>query len=107
MAAKARSRSTVTVRSSLGGSAPSRSGTVILVSDQLREKRRAAAPKIDAEPFSDRRAKIREGRPLAERNGANSMAEREHRHALACVIGRRRRWVVSVIGGYEEQIVLA
>src|SRR5512132_917541 len=104
MAANARSRSTVTVRSSLGGSAPSRSGTVILVSDQRREKGRAAAPKIDAEPFSDRRAKIRESRPLAERNRANWTAECEQGHTLACVIRRWCRWVVSVIGGYEEQI---
>jgi hypothetical protein len=109
MAANARSRNKVTVRSSLGGSALATglSSDAILSSNQLREKGCSTAPEPDAKPFGDGRAKVGKRRPPAERAGADGRTEREQWNALPRVIGRRRSRIVPVVGGDEEQIVLA
>src|ERR1051325_469832 len=107
MAANARSRSTVIVRSSPSGSASRRSSGAILSGEHPGEGRTAAAAEGDAEPICDRRAKVGERRTPSERNRPNPGSQREERNALARMVGGWRRRVVAVVGGNEEQIVLS
>src|SRR5262249_10221091 len=88
MAANARSRSMVMVRSSPVGSTPGRVSTAMLTGDRLREERRAPAAKGDPEPFRDRRAQVRECGSSTKIDGPDTWSEDQQRHALARVVGR-------------------
>src|SRR5688500_18322146 len=74
---------------------------------QLGEERAPAPPELDSKPFADGGAEIGKGGALAQVGRAHWGAGDEQRDDLPGVVGRRRGWIVAVIGGEKEQVVLA
>ena len=110
IAANARSRNTVSIRSSPGAfnlcplaalRPPCERPTNCGRNDV------PAAAETDAEPLGNARAEIGKRRATSERDRTHHAPEGEQWDTFACVIGRRGCRVVSVVGGNEEQIVLA
>ena len=70
------------------------------------QEARAVRQRPDAEVLGDRLAEIGKRLPCADVGAApHARAGEQHRHVLARVIGARRRRVVAVIAGDDEQIV--
>src|SRR5687768_2338548 len=74
---------------------------------QLGQEGAPAPPEVDPEPFADGGTEVGEGRALAQVGRAHWRARDEQRDDLPGVVARRRRWIVAVIGGEKEQVVLA
>src|SRR4051794_971228 len=108
MAPNARSRSSVSVRSSPAGLVVRASvATIALSPGEFGKERAAAPPKSDSEPVGNGRAKIRKSGPASQGSRPNRGPEHEQRNALARMVRARRGRIVPVVGGDEEQIVLA
>src|SRR5438270_13948580 len=86
IAAKARSRIVVMVRSSPARSRPVRCSAGIPVRYDLRKEGRAAAAERDAQPLADCRPEIRERRPTPDVDGPHATADGEQRNALAGMV---------------------
>src|SRR5690349_24142356 len=83
------------------------SWSLAILSRQDRSEERSTGPgEGDCEPFRDGGAQIRESLSSADAYTRDRATEHEHGDALARMVGGGRSWVVAVVGGDEEQVVL-
>src|SRR5690242_9328883 len=71
------------------------------------QERCALPSKPYVQPLRHCGPQIRKGRPFTERHRMHRLAKGEQRYAFPCMIGRGSRRIVAVVGGNEEQVILA
>src|SRR5947209_7709500 len=105
MAPSARSRRVVITRSPRASTIDDGS-LAMLVGEERAKEGLTRSGERHAEPFRDRRAEVREGLASPDVYTGDALPQRKDGHALTRMVSRRRRWIVAVIGGDEEQVVL-
>src|SRR4051794_20257206 len=74
--------------------------------DQFRQERCAFAAKGESEPIGDCSSEIGERRPLAQITGNDTKSAGQQRDTFPSVVRRWCRWIVAMVGSYEQQVVL-